>query len=81
MHSLDVPGPYEVCAAAGAYRDQIAVLGGRFTAWSGPELCADDALGDLRARLDTLIVAAGDETFAIIEKPLRQTEFLSAATL
>jgi len=67
-HSLDVSGPYEVFAAADAYRVEVAApCRGQFTAWSGLQLWADVALGDLRGRIDTLIVAGGDETFAMTE--------------
>lgn len=80
VHSLDVSGPYEVFAAAGAYRVQIAAPDrGPFAAWSGMELCADVALADLRGRIDTLIVAGGDGTFAMIENPFFLRELRRAA--
>jgi transcriptional regulator GlxA family with amidase domain len=67
-HSLDVSGPYEVFSAAGAYRVEVAApRRGLFTAWSGLQLRADVALRDLRGRIDTLIVAGGDEAFAMTQ--------------
>jgi transcriptional regulator GlxA family with amidase domain len=68
VHSLDLSGPYEVFAEAGAYRiEVVAPRQGRFTAASGLGLWADGALADLRGRVDTLIVAGGYGVFDIVD--------------
>jgi transcriptional regulator GlxA family with amidase domain len=75
VQSLDVSGPYEVFAEAGAYRVEVAApRQGSFSAASGLKLSADFALAELRGHVDTLIVAGGYGVFDVIEDP----EFLHA---
>jgi transcriptional regulator GlxA family with amidase domain len=68
VQSLDLSGPYEVFAEAGTYRVEVAApRQGSFSAASGLQLAADFALGELRGRIDTLIVAGGYGIFDMIE--------------
>lgn len=63
--SLDISGPFEVFAAAGAYRVEVAApCEGVFSAESGLGLWADTALVDLRGPIDTLVIAGGEGVFA-----------------
>ncbi|WAC92626.1 GlxA family transcriptional regulator [Mycobacterium sp. Aquia_213] len=80
VHSLDLSGPYEVFAEAGGYRIQVAApQQGRFSAESGLGLSADVALGDLRGRIDTLILAGGYGIFNAIEDPVFVRDLRRAA--
>jgi transcriptional regulator GlxA family with amidase domain len=67
VQSLDVAGPVEVFAAAGGYRvDVVAPAAGLVRASSGLGLWADAALVDVRTPVDTLVVAGGEGTPAVM---------------
>ena len=68
VQSLDVAGPAEVFAAAsGDYRvEVVAPVPGVVRASSGLALWADRALADVRGPLDTLVVAGGEGTPAVM---------------
>src|SRR5438105_4032643 len=67
IQSLDVAGPVEVFAAAGAYSIELAgPTAGPVVANSGLVLHADTAIADVRGRIDTLLVAGGEGTRDIV---------------
>jgi transcriptional regulator GlxA family with amidase domain len=68
VQSLDVAGPAEVFAAAGEeYRiEVVAPAAGVVRAASGLSLWADRAVSDVRGPLDTLVVAGGEGTPAVM---------------
>jgi len=67
VQSLDVAGPVEVFAAAGEYRVEIvAPAAGVVRAGSGLALWADGTLGEVRGPIDTLVVAGGEGTRAVM---------------
>ncbi|MGQ0805660.1 MAG: GlxA family transcriptional regulator [Actinomycetota bacterium] len=67
MQSLDVAGPVEVFAAAGDYDvEVVAPTAGRVAAHSSLELYVERALADVRGPLDTLLIAGGEGTPAVM---------------
>jgi transcriptional regulator GlxA family with amidase domain len=67
VQSLDVTGPAEVFAAAGGYKvEVVAPTGGVVRAGSGIALWADHALAEVRGPIDTLVVAGGAGTRAVM---------------
>ncbi|MBV8237020.1 MAG: GlxA family transcriptional regulator [Acidimicrobiia bacterium] len=67
VQSLDVTGPAEVFAASGEHRVAVvAPEAGLVRASSGVGLWADGALADVRAPVDTLIVAGGQGTRTVM---------------
>jgi transcriptional regulator GlxA family with amidase domain len=82
IQSLDLTGPLEVFAIAdevmqrrGAARRSYAIeiigaQAGAVTTSSGLRLVVDRAYRDLRGRLDTLVVAGGDVSSVIADRPL-----------
>jgi transcriptional regulator GlxA family with amidase domain len=67
VQSLDVAGPVEVVAAAGDYEVQVvAPAAGRVAAPSGLELYAERALAEVEGPLDTLLIAGGEGTPAVM---------------
>jgi transcriptional regulator GlxA family with amidase domain len=74
VQSLDVAGPVEVFAAAsGDYRapedyrvEVVAPEPGKVPAQSGLTLWADRSLSDIRGPLDTLLIAGGEGTPAVM---------------
>jgi transcriptional regulator GlxA family with amidase domain len=67
VQSLDVAGPVEVFAAAGEYRvEVVAPTAGVVRASSGLALWVDGSLADVRGPVDTLVVAGGEGTPAVM---------------
>jgi transcriptional regulator GlxA family with amidase domain len=67
VQSLDVAGPVEVFAAAGGYDiEVVAPAAGKVPAQSALTLYADRALGSVRGPVDTLLVAGGAGTPAVM---------------
>jgi len=67
MQSLDVAGPVEVFAAAGEYAvEVVAPSVGAVRAHSGLTLSVDRALSEVTGPCDTLVVAGGEGTRAVI---------------
>ena len=67
VQSLDVAGPVEVFAAAGDYRvELVAPAAGQVPAQSGLVLFAERALANVRGPIDTLVVAGGEGTRAVV---------------
>jgi len=67
VQSLDVAGPVEVFAAAADYRvEVVAPAAGRVPAHSGLVLFAERALANVRGPIDTLLVAGGEGTRAVM---------------
>jgi len=68
VQSLDVAGPVEVFAAAGKYAvEVVSPAPGAVRAQSGLTLCTDRALADVTGPLDTLVVAGGEGTGAVMQ--------------
>ena len=81
VQSLDVAGPVEVLAAAGGYSiEVVAPVAGRIPAHSGLVLFAERALSDVRGPLDTLLIAGGEGTAAVMSdrRVLRAVSRLAA---
>jgi len=67
VQSLDVAGPVEVFAGSGEYRvELVAPTAGVVRASSGLALWADAALGDVDGAIDTLVIAGGEGTPAVM---------------
>jgi transcriptional regulator GlxA family with amidase domain len=67
VQSLDVAGPVEVFAAAGGYTTEVvAPRAGRVPAHSGLVLFAERALAGVEGPLDTLLIAGGEGTPAVM---------------
>jgi transcriptional regulator GlxA family with amidase domain len=67
VQSLDVAGPLEVFAAAGDYQvEVVAPVAGKVPAQSGLVLFAERALANVRGPIDTLVVAGGQGTRAVV---------------
>jgi transcriptional regulator GlxA family with amidase domain len=67
VQSLDVAGPVEVFAAAGDYDvEVVAPESGQVAAHSGLVLWADRALADVDGPVDTLLIAGGEGTPAVM---------------
>ena len=67
VQSLDVAGPVEVFAAAADYRvEVVAPAAGQVPAHSGLVLFAERALANVRGPVDTLLVAGGEGTRAVM---------------
>jgi transcriptional regulator GlxA family with amidase domain len=67
VQSLDVAGPVEVFAGAGAYAvEVVAPEAGRVAAHSGLQLFVERALAEVRGPLDTLLIAGGEGTPAVM---------------
>jgi len=68
VQSLDVAGPVEVFAAAGDYDvEVVAPAAGRVAAHSGLQLFVERALADVEGPLDTLLIAGGEGTRAVMD--------------
>lgn len=67
VQSLDVAGPVEVFAAGGDYTvEVVAPTAGRVAAHSGLQLFVERSLADVRGPLDTLLIAGGQGTPAVM---------------
>ncbi len=67
VQSLDVAGPVEAFAAAGDYDvEVVAPRAGAVPAHSGLTLLAERALSDVRGPIDTLVIAGGEGTPAVM---------------
>jgi transcriptional regulator GlxA family with amidase domain len=67
VQSLDVAGPVEVFAAARDYTvEVVAPTAGRLAAHSGLQLFVERSLADVRGPLDTLLIAGGQGTPAVM---------------
>ena len=67
VQSLDVTGPAEVFAAGGYRVEIVAPTAGVVRASSGIALWADRSLADVRGPIDTLVVAGGAGTRAVMD--------------